>query len=508
MIHFVPAIRENLSIHLLSILFVSLFSSALAGQQITVRDETTLEALDLVTIYSTSLNTGVRTNVNGTADVSAFTGAQDILISRVGYFDFSTSWKGLQTMNFEIYLTHNYGTAQQVVVSANRFEEKASDVPRTIQVIDNRELAFLNQPSTPDALQAAGQVLVQKSQLGGGSPIIRGFEANKVLLVIDGVRMNNAIYRGGHLQNSMTTDNSMMERMEVSFGPGSVIYGSDALGGVVHFYTKKPPFSPDDNQLSETNAYIRSASASREATGHADFSFGHKNFASLTGITYSKFDDLRTGNVRNPYYADFGKRPWYVERINGIDSMVVNDDYNVQVGSAYAQIDALQKFMYRQNAHVVHALNLQFSTSDDVPRYDRLTLTSGGNPRFAEWYYGPQDRIMAAYTVEMKNDSAFYDEARITLAAQFIEESRHDRRFRNDNINRRTENLSVYTLNADFEKETGDHELRYGIDASFNDVQSTARVENILTGIQMGAALCRRLLPMPRTPGKSMIASS
>ena len=87
---------------------------------------------------------------------------------------------------------------------------------------------------------------IQKSQLGGGSPIIRGFEANRVLLVVDGVRMNNAIYRSGHLQNALTVDANALEIVEVVFGPSSTIYGSDALGGVVHFYTKKPEFSKND----------------------------------------------------------------------------------------------------------------------------------------------------------------------------------------------------------------------------------------------------------------------
>ena len=76
---------------------------------------------------------------------------------------------------------------------------------------------------------------MQKSQSGGGSPLIRGFEANRVLLVIDGVRMNNAIYRSGHVHNAISIDANSLERTEVIFGPSSVGYGSDALGGVIHF---------------------------------------------------------------------------------------------------------------------------------------------------------------------------------------------------------------------------------------------------------------------------------
>ena len=81
-------------------------------------------------------------------------------------------------------------------------------------------------------------VEVQKSQFGGGSPNIRGFEANKILLTLDGVRLNNAIYRSGHLQNIISIDESVLEDVAVIFGPSSVLYGSDALGGTIHMKTK------------------------------------------------------------------------------------------------------------------------------------------------------------------------------------------------------------------------------------------------------------------------------
>ncbi|MDQ4140798.1 MAG: TonB-dependent receptor plug domain-containing protein, partial [Bacteroidota bacterium] len=93
---------------------------------------------------------------------------------------------------------------QEVVISVNKTEERQADVPQQITIIKSKEIAFRNPATTADALLQLGNVFVQKSQQGGGSPVIRGFEANKVLLVVDGVRMNNAIYRAGHLQNSIT----------------------------------------------------------------------------------------------------------------------------------------------------------------------------------------------------------------------------------------------------------------------------------------------------------------
>ncbi|MCK7536351.1 MAG: Plug domain-containing protein [Marinilabiliales bacterium] len=100
-------------------------------------------------------------------------------------------------------------------------------------------MEFDNPQTSADLLAKSNEVFVQKSQLGGGSPMIRGFSTNKILLVVDGVRMNNAIYREGNLQNVLSLDANTIENSEIIFGPGSVTYGSDALGGVMDFHTKE-----------------------------------------------------------------------------------------------------------------------------------------------------------------------------------------------------------------------------------------------------------------------------
>jgi hemoglobin/transferrin/lactoferrin receptor protein len=381
--------------------------------------------------------------------------------------------------NHIIYLKQRVFSMEEVIISANRFAEKRRDVAQSIGVINRNELAHMNQSSTADVMANQGNVFVQKSQLGGGSPVIRGFETNKVLMVVDGVRMNNAIYRGGHLQNIITLDNSSFDKIEVLFGAGSVIYGSDALGGVMHFYTKNPLLSTNDKLLVKANAFTRYQSAANGYSGHVDVSVGKRRFGSLTSFTYSKFDDLKQGANRNPFYPSFGARTFYVERINGIDSAIVNKDTNLQVGSGYTQYDVMQKFLFKQSDNVLHSLNFQYSTSSDIPRYDRLTQTSGGNPRFGEWYYGPQKRLFSAYNLTMKNRNVIYDQLRITAAYQNIEESRVDRRFKKAERNHRIEKLNILSLNIDAEKMIGKQEIRYGAELVNNTVNSTAFQEDI-----------------------------
>ncbi len=107
--------------------------------------------------------------------------------------------------------------------------------------------------------------------------MIRGFATNRILLSVDGVRMNNAIFRGGNLQNVISIDPFTIKKTEVTFGPGSVIYGSDAIGGVMNFYTQKPRFSFADSLAFSGNVNYRFASANSENTAHVDLILASKN---------------------------------------------------------------------------------------------------------------------------------------------------------------------------------------------------------------------------------------
>lgn len=126
-------------------------------------------------------------------------------------------------------------TLDEVLFSANKFAEKKKNIAQKIEIVSSSFMQQVNAQNAGDLLTQTGQVFVQKSQQGGSSPVLRGFEASRVLLVVDGIRMNNAIYRAGHLQNVITIDQNALERVELLYGPSSTLYGSDALGGTMHF---------------------------------------------------------------------------------------------------------------------------------------------------------------------------------------------------------------------------------------------------------------------------------
>ena len=366
----------------------------------------------------------------------------------------------------------------EIVVSGSKFEAQKGIQPNQIELITKKQISFQNTPNTADLLINSGNVFVQKSQGGGGSPVLRGFESSRVLVVVDGIRMNNAIYRSGHLQNVMRIDQNMLERTEILFGPSSVIYGSDALGGVMSFLSRNPELNKKT-----FGAYTRYSTALNEKTVHADANFGTKKIGFLSSFTFSDFGDLIQGNNRLEKYPDFGKRLFYAKNIEGVDTKVINNDYNKQVGSGYSQFDFLQKILFQPSEKTKHILNIQYSNSSDVPRYDRLTEFSGSNPKFSEWYYGPEKRVLAAYHLEL-NGEKFYEKGLITAAFQDIKESRITRNFGSKIRKSQFENVKVFTLNTDFQKTIKANKFQYGAEFTFNDVNSTAFNLNISSQVK------------------------
>jgi hemoglobin/transferrin/lactoferrin receptor protein len=371
---------------------------------------------------------------------------------------------------------------QPVYIKASKFKESRREVPYQVESIGARKLSWVNAQTSADVLANTGNVMVQKSQGGGGSPIIRGFEANRVLLVVDGVRLNNAIFRGGHLQNVLRIDNSALERAELIFGPTSVLYGSDALGGVVHFYTKAAKL----NDFSG-NAYGRFSTANQEKTGHVDFNVGGGKLASFTSFTYSDFGDLVQGANRSDKYPNFGKLPVYPQRINGADVVVNNPNPNQQIGTAYHQYDLLEKILWQPNAHTSHIFNFQYSATGAVPRYDRRSeLDNAGKPRFAEWDYGPEKRLLTSYRME-NTKAGFLDRYTFTAAYQNAQESRITRRFNNVNRTSQLEDVDVFSADLDGIKKVGKHEFLLGVEAYFNQVDSRAFSTNLSTEVEKPA---------------------
>jgi hemoglobin/transferrin/lactoferrin receptor protein len=388
-----------------------------------------------------------------------------------------------QTILAQVDTTQKMSTKEleEFVFSANSVAEKRANVAQQIETLTAKQIANSQSQTTADLIASTGQVAVQRSQQGGGSPVIRGFEASRIVLVVDGIRMNNIIYRSGHLQNILTVDNSQLDRVEILFGPASTTYGSDALGGAICFYTKRPLLSlSKESKRIKANSFYRYSAVNNESTGHFDFNIGGEKWASLSSFTYSKFDDLRAGSNPNPFYkTSYGERPSFATRIQGRDSVQQNPDRFLQVQSGYSQYDLMQKLLYQQNEFLNHQLTIQYSNSSDIPRYDRLSEHEGKSLRFAEWYYGPQMRLLTAYDLTRKRDSSYFQLVHLNLNFQNLEESRVTRKFASPYLDKRTENVNIVGANFNVQRKSLNQEIRLGIDLQYNTLKSTAKRNDI-----------------------------
>lgn len=468
-----PPLRYSLFVLLL------LLCGTLAAQtKVTVVDAINRSPIEFVSVVNKDQSFSAQTDAKGEFTLPKSLSKTDTLFFiYVGYEDYAIEVIDLPTIRNMVALARgNFGLdTVQISDAANRSAQLLEEIAGKIDIVSAAEIELNNPQTSADLLTSTGGVHVQKSQMGGGSPVIRGFEANKVLVVVDGVRMNNAIFRSGHLQNVISIDPAVIEKTEVVYGPGSVMYGSDALGGVMHFFSKNPKLSPHDSITRfEGSSYVRYSSANLERSGHLDFSIGKKKWGFLTSGTINSFGDLRSGNLRNPLYPDWGKHETYVERINGTDSTLVNEDPNIQRHTGYDQYSFLQKVLFLPSDQRQWKLNFQYNSSSDVPRYDRYTQLRNGAHRYGRWDYGPQKRLFLglSHLIEMGEEAKAFDQANFVLAYQKFDEDRIDRNYQSTLERHREEDVHAVTFNADLNKNFGLHSINYGAEYVYNYVQS------------------------------------
>lgn len=466
------------------------FTSAISQKSILVLDQDDVPLIG-VECFNDDYSFATVSDENGQIEIPTQFQNSKISLKYLGFETLELTLSELENTLLRISLNPEQKILEEIIL-IGRNDIRQRDFLQKIDAIQAKEIASTNPQTTADALARYAEVYIQKSQMGGGSPVVRGFEANKVLLVIDGVRMNNAIYRNGHLQNAITVDKAILDQMEVIYGPSSLMYGSDALGGVIHFRTKEPVLNLSEYEKTKVfgNYYVRYASANQEKSAHFDINIGKRKWASLTSVSYTDYGDQRMGSRRTQQYPDYGKRNSYqVTNLNGDlggvdaeDLVVQNENPNIQVGTAFNQFDILQKVRYQLSENMNLTANVQFSTSTDIPRYDQLVLPAGDGFEFAEWNYGPQDRALFSLKYKWTADKPWMDEMILIASRQNIEESRIDRAFGSPFRSTRVETVGINALTFDVNKKfVGERNqtIYYGLDLNQNFVNSVAKRTNI-----------------------------
>lgn len=351
----------------------------------------------------------------------------------------------------------------ETFVTAPRSVATATSSGIAVVTITAEELAQTCERSLPRAIGKASGLFVQETNLGGGAPILQGLIGNQILIVIDGVRLNDATTRGGPNQSLNSIDPAVVERVEVIRAPTSVLYGSDAVGGAILVWTKNRPAGDRVAQSADALRWMAGLS-----TSYQSVTDGTRNSLDVSGAT-----------ARDGFFAVGSVWDW--EDLESADGTVDNTGYHGQgyFGSWEHLLGSKQRLR----------LTTSRTRDFDVPRTDRLNTGFGQTqPADAEHEFQVQDRQRTQLTYD-DTESGFSDAMQVRLSFRKYIEERQIRPTSSTSRRLETDNVETVGIGVDWRKKVGDaHLLTWGLDADFDDVDSSRDNVNINTGVSTPAA--------------------
>ena len=231
--------------------------------------------------------------------------------------------------------------------------------PLVISSIKNQQIIEKGARTTPEALMGVSGVFIQKTNHGGGSAFMRGLTGNQTLIVLDGIRLNNAIYRYGPNQYLNTIDMFTVDKIDVLKGVGAVEYGSDAMGGVIHVKTKENA-SKELNKISLNNT-SKFISSDMEKTNRTAIQYATNKWDFIGGISLKKYGDLvGGGNIgkQNPTgYDEINYDLKTKIKINNQSELIYSSQNTIQKNIPIYHKIALENFKTNQIDYQIRYLN-------------------------------------------------------------------------------------------------------------------------------------------------------
>jgi outer membrane receptor protein involved in Fe transport len=340
-------------------------------------------------------------------------------------------------------------TIAEIVITATRKSSLSKDTPEAIRAVDIKQAEKFQMRSAPETLQLTPGVFVQKTNHGGGSPILRGLTGNQTLLLIDGIRLSNATYRYGPNQYLNTIDIFGAEKIEVLRGSGSVQYGSDALGGTVQVFARDVLTS--DKPLWTGTLLTRIGSHNMEQSLHGDISFSTGKAAFRAGVTGRDFGDITGGDN------------------TGIQSPTGYQELDFDIKGKVKLSQSSELSMVFQNVH-------QY----EVPVYHKVDLED-----YEVYMMDPQLRRLGYLRLNKQLDAGILKSAKFTASLQNTEEGRKSRKNGSDIL--RYENDKVRSLSLQAEAFTEGRQI-WSASSGFeiyNDMVHSSRTDsNIQSGTE------------------------
>ncbi|MCT4616436.1 MAG: TonB-dependent receptor [Marinifilaceae bacterium] len=405
---------------------------------------------------------------SGKLNIEEFKKCKKISISHSSYQTLELDYNYLRDKSILI-LESKKNKLNQINVWFNKWKQDSEESAALVSRVGSQQILKSSSQTTAEILEENTNIYVQKSQQGGGSPFINGFAANRILLLVDGVRLNNSIYRSGNLHNINLVDPLFFKQIEIVESIAESNYGSDAIGGLIDFVSQRNVFANSVPKLrSIVNVKFNSANSSY-LYGSVN-SITNKKFNLNIAFTKSEFGDLMSGHNGNKSY----RREYYIDRVNGRDSVIRNSNKYLQKFTSYGTTKFSNKISVKLSQYSNLSLLALVSNVSEMPRYDRLIQTkSDGGLKYAEWNYGKQR--LGHYSLVYSNfkKSIFFDKLNTSFSYQNYTESRHTRKTNHQIRNNQHEKLDAVIFNLDFNKNINNiQNIYYGFEFFGNYLNS------------------------------------
>jgi len=432
--------------------FLCGFTGTASAQSIKGRviDADTKAPLPSVTIILLHTTLGTVSNQEGYFEIKAKTPGNNVVrVSQIGYETLEVNTT-IDDAILEVALKPTFLQLNQAeVITAQRYETSQFNRPEAISVLTQKELTQRASRSTPEALIGTTGVWLQKTNHGGGSPFIRGLTGQQTLLLIDGIRLNNATFRSGPNQYLNTIDPQSISQIEVLRGSGSVPYGSDALGGVAQILTKSPLFT--DSLQVNGSFYGKYMSAGMEKSGRAEVGLSSSNVAVLGGLAYRSFGDIVAGG-----------------------------DIGIQKPTGYDQISGDLKARIRLSDRYLLTAAWQGLEQNQVPVFHKVQLED-----FAYNYFDPQRRQLTYARLEAFHDNQWFRKISLTGSLHQSVEGRKSQKNNASVLVSERDKVNTWGAIMSIDSEpTSYWKANSGIEYYFDQVNSTREDVNLETDIK------------------------
>ncbi|HEX9206622.1 MAG TPA: TonB-dependent receptor [Steroidobacteraceae bacterium] len=343
---------------------------------------------------------------------------------------------------------------ETIQVTATRRAEPAFEVPNATTIATLGDIRAAAPQTVMDALRRQPGMYVQQTTPGQGIVILRGLKGSEVLQVVDGFRLNNAIFRNAPNQYVALVDSQSLARIEAVRGPMSGLYGGDAMGGVVQMLSWEPRF---DTQDWSGEGLLRTTygTADDSTLTRLQAATGRRGFAIGGGFTYQDVKERRVGGGEKLPYTSYSARA-----------------ADLKVSGAVATGHEL-------------TLSVQYAEQPRTPRYDELTPGYGQTqPNSAVYWFSPQRRDLLQLRWRGSEPNALWETAELHVGRQAMRDDRETRDYGSSNLD--TERNLDVTSGLTFQATRtwrDAHHVTWGGDWYEDDIEASRDRTNIVTGV-------------------------